>query len=83
MYIIRLVIEQQIYISSYYWAFMKMQIKQWPLPKFWFNIDSKYSLLSQKTVKMLLPFATDAKQHFQSLSNECIKPETQDHRHNH
>ena len=37
---------------------MKIQFKQQPLPKFGLIMASEYLLLSQKAVKMQVPFAT-------------------------
>ena len=52
-----LVIELPIFISSYLYTPDKIQYKQQPLPKFWLSRVSEYSLLSEKAVKILLPFA--------------------------
>ena len=58
IYIIRLAIEWQTHISGFLYTPLKIQFKQQPLPKFWLGIASAYLLLSQKAVKILLPFTT-------------------------
>ena len=75
IYTIQFAIKPWIRISSYLYTSIKILFKQQPLTKCWVSVASKFSLLSQKGVKILLPFATTylCKTAFSALTNMMTK----------